>query len=92
MGLKMGRPSKRPPKEVLYWLYWERRLSMNWIAKAFRVSREAVRLWLNQYGIPTRDRVEAVKTRGKRKRINLTDLRKEIKEYEIKEYERRLTK
>ena len=78
----MGRPSKRPKREVLYWLYWERGLSLEWIARAFRVSREAVRLWFNQYGIPTRNRVEAVKTRGKRKRINLAELRAEIKEYE----------
>ena len=78
----MGRPTKRPKAEVLRWLYWERGFSLETIAKVFRVSREAVRQWLNAYGIPTRDRIEAVKKRGKRKRVNLVLLRKEIEEFE----------
>jgi transposase-like protein len=52
---------------------------MELIAKIFGVSREAVRLWLNQAGIPTRDRIYAVKTRGARKRINVREIRKQLK-------------
>jgi transposase len=52
---------------------------MELIAKIFGVSREAVRLWLNQAGIQTRDRIFAVKTRGARKRINVKELRKQLK-------------
>jgi len=79
---RLGRPPKRPGKEVLNWLYWERRFSLELIGKIYGVSREAVRQWLNYYGIPIRDRIEAIRTRGKRKRVNLKLLREEIEKLE----------
>ena len=75
----MARRSRFPGKAVLDYLYNQKKYSMELIAKIFGVSREAVRLWLNQAGIPTRDRIEAVKTRGPRKRINVRELRKQLK-------------
>jgi len=75
----MARKSRFPGKAVLDYLYNQQRYSMELIAKIFGVSREAVRLWLNQAGIPTRDRIYAVKTRGARKRINVREVRKQLK-------------
>jgi len=75
----MARKSRFPGKAVLDYLYNQKRFSMELIAKIFGVSREAVRLWLNQAGIPTRDRIYAVKTRGARKKINIKEIRKELK-------------
>jgi transposase len=76
----MARKSRFPGKEVLDYLYNQHKFSMEIIAKIFGVSREAVRLWLNQAGIKTRDRIYAVKTRGSKKRVNIKQLRKQLKE------------
>jgi len=75
----MARRSRFPGRAVLDYLYNQQKYSMELIAKIFGVSREAVRLWLNQAAIPTRDRIEAVKKRGPRKRINVRELRKQLK-------------
>jgi len=75
----MARRSRFPGRAVLDYLYNQKRYSMELIAKIFGVSREAVRLWLNQAGIQTRDRIYAVKTRGARKRINVREIRKQLK-------------
>jgi len=75
----MARRSRFPGKAVLDYLYNQQKYSMELIAKIFGVSREAVRLWLNQAGIPTRDRIYAVKTRGARKRINVREIRRQLK-------------
>jgi len=78
--MAMGRKSRYPGREVLDYLYNRRRYSMEIIAKIFGVSREAVRIWLNRAGIPTRDRVYAVKTRGKRRKINVREERRKLKQ------------
>jgi len=70
----MARRSRFPGRAVLDYLYNQKRYSMELIAKIFGVSREAVRLWLNQ-----RDRIYAVKTRGAKKRINVKELRQQLK-------------
>jgi len=75
----MGRPSKCPPKEVMHYLYVQKRYSMEQIAKIFGVSREAVRLWLSKYNIPSRSRIYAVKTRGKKKRLSRKEILEELK-------------
>lgn len=44
---KGGRPSKKPPKEVLAMLY--QRMTAPEIAKHYGVSESAVRTWLHDY-------------------------------------------
>lgn len=75
----MGRPSKCPPKEVMHYLYVQKRYSMEQIARVFGVSREAVRLWLDKYNIPSRNRVYAVKTRGRRKKLSRGEILDELR-------------
>jgi transposase len=74
------RPCSCPKREVLEYLYLHKRLSIYDIAKIFRVSHEAVRYWLKQYRIPLRDRVYAIKTRKKKGKINLKEIKQELRE------------
>jgi len=77
--MAMGRKSRYPGRAVLDYLYNQKRYSMELIAKIFGVSREAIRLWLKRAKIPTRERVYAVRTRGKRKKVNIKAERELIK-------------
>jgi hypothetical protein len=75
----MARRSRYPGEDILRYLYEEKRLSLEQIGRIFGVTREAIRVWFIRAGIKPRDRIQAVKTRGPKKRVSVRELRKELK-------------